>query len=153
MRGRDNDGASQGRRTRKRVEARTPSPEPEAEEEENEDFIVGGGMQDCTVLQQEVGELQTSVQNLKARLEGLETFVKEQLVNVEQRLSQFAVRIPETVSVDQLSIASVTILGLYQESKTGLKKIVRESVRLWMFSEKGSMYAPISKAALAGIYF
>ena len=153
MRGRDNDGASQGRRTRQRVEARTPSREPEDEEEENEDFIVGGGMQDCTVLQQEVGELQTSVQNLKARLEGLETFVKEQLVNVEQRLSQFAVRIPETVSVDQLSIASVTILGLYQESKTGLKKIVRESVRLWMFSEKGSMYAPISKAALAGIYF
>ena len=92
MRGRDNDGSSQGRRTRQRVSVRTPSPEPlHDDEEEDEDFIVGSGVQDVSLLQQEVVELRTSVQNLKARLEGLETFVKEELVNVERRLSQFAV--------------------------------------------------------------
>ena len=41
-------------------------------------------------------------------------------------------------------------LELLQESRTGLKKIVRESIRLHMFSPGGGMCVPDSRQALSG---
>jgi len=42
------------------------------------------------------------------------------------------------------------LLELLQESRTGLKKIVRESIRLHMFPPGGGMFAPDSRQKLSG---
>ena len=147
MRVRDSAEGSQGRRTRQRLS--TPHTEP-SDEEDDPDAIVGGGHVEILDLRNEVAELRVSVQDLKSRLEGIEVFTKERFGVLELKLETFAAPQATCAVDEQISAATVNILAMYHESKTGLKKIIRESIRLWMFSENGSMYAPISKAILAG---
>ena len=147
MRARDSVEGSQIRRTRARPN--TPPREP-SDEEDDPDAIVGGGDHEVADLRQEIAELRLCVQDLKSRLEGIEVFTKEQFSIWESKITTFAAPQADSAPIEQMSPAAINILGMYHESKTGLKKIIRESIRLWMFSEIGSMYAPISKAVLAG---
>jgi hypothetical protein len=146
MRVRDSAEGSQGRRTRQRISS---PPRDTSDDEDDPDAIVGGG--DCEIvdLRKEVAELRVSVQDLKSRLEGIEVFTKEQFGVLELKFLNFPAPQTQSAVIEQISAATINILAMYHESKTGLQKIIRELIRLWMFSENGSMYAPISEATLA----
>ena len=96
--------------------------------------------------------IRTGQQEHLGRLAGLEKHVMDALSEVKAEFSALSsARTGASASPSPiLNPSAIKLLELLQESRTGLKKIVRESIRLHMFSPGGGMYAPDSRQALSG---
>ena len=94
----------------------------------------------------------TGQQDLVSRLAGLERHVQDALEAIHEKLASVIVRDAEPSKACAINATAAKLLDLLQESRTGLKKVVRESIRLHMFSPFGGMYAPDNRRALSGIY-
>ena len=96
--------------------------------------------------------LRTSQQDLISRLTGLERHVKDAFEAIHDKLATVIVRDVEPTKACATNATATKLLDLLQESRTGFKKVVRESIRLYMFSPFGGMYAPDNRRALSGLY-
>jgi hypothetical protein len=96
--------------------------------------------------------IRTGQQDYVVRLAGLERHVKDALIEVKDELSALSSGRTGAFTSPSLPMNPTAnkLLELLQESRTGLKKIVRESIRLHMFSPGGGMYAPDSRQKLSG---
>ena len=94
--------------------------------------------------------LLAQVSQLEQHHLALEGFIKTQVTNLTDQISNFQDRVPLAAPQVCSGPAAVKISALYADTKSSLKKIIRESTRLYMFSSVGSMFAPMDKKALAG---
>ena len=125
----------------------------ESDEEEIEE------VSEIESLREEIRDLKISIscirtgqQDHDGRLAGLQRHVMDGLSEVKSEFSALSsVRTGASTSPLRLmNPTAIKWLELLQESRTGLKKIVRESIRLHMFSPGGGMCAPDSRQALSG---
>ena len=94
----------------------------------------------------------TGQQELVSRLAGLERHVQDALEAIHEKLASVIVVDAQPSKASAINAPAAKLLDLLQESRTGLKKVVRESIRLYMFSPCGGMYAPDNRRALSGMY-
>ena len=94
--------------------------------------------------------LLAQVSQLEQHHLALEGFIKVQLNFLTDQITNFNARVPIPAPQVCSEPAAVKISAMYADTKSSLKKIVRESTRLYMFSSVGSMYAPMEKKGLAG---
>ena len=95
-------------------------------------------------LQQE-----TSIEDLKSRLSGLEKHVGTQLLLMEQNMTKFIVVIPPEASEEaSQSAPSSRVFELVMSPKSCLKKVMRQAIRQYMFSNSGSIFASSNREAL-----
>ena len=125
----------------------------ESDEEEIEE------VSEIESLREEIRDMKISISCIRTgqqehlgRLAGLEKHVMDALSEVKAEFSALSsARTGASASPSPiLNPSAIKLLELLQESRTGLKKIVRESIRLHMFSPGGGMYAPDSRQALSG---
>ena len=128
--------------------------ESESEAEENEEVC------ELDSLREEIRDMKISIscirtgqQDLLSRLAGLERHVMETVHEMKAELSVLttARTTESTRPLTAMNPTAIKLLDLIQESRTGLKKVVRESIRLHMFSPDGGMYAPDTRQALSGL--
>ena len=96
--------------------------------------------------------LLAQVSELEQHHLALEGLKKAQLKNLTDQITNFNDRVPPAAPQVCSGPAAVKISAMYADTRSSLKKIIRESTRLYMFSSVGSMFAPMEKKALAGIF-
>ena len=134
--------------------AASPSDEDNDEEEEEEVNELESLREEMRDLKISISCIRTGLQDQLGRLAGLERHVMDSLIEVKSQFALLATTRTQ-VSNEPLSASNpvaMKLLDLLQESRTGLKKVVREAIKLHMFSPSGGMYAPDDRKFLAGSF-
>ena len=143
-------------RKRKARTARTPVDKSATEvrnQEESHDNAQQSTVSDTGIEQAatkaKLVHLDTSIEELKSRISGLESHVGTQLQQIHQSLLKFVVIPPSTSADEQRQpTPSSRVLELILSPKGALKKVMRQSIRQYMFSNSGGIFANSSREHL-----
>ena len=93
---------------------------------------------------------ETSIEELKSRISGLEKHVGTQLQLMQQTMSKFVVVVTPTEASEVAThpVPSSRVFELVMSPKTTLKKVMRQAIRQYMFSNSGSIFASSNREAL-----
>ena len=100
-------------------------------------------------------QLETSIEDLKSRLSGLEKHVGSQLVLIHQSISKSVVVVTPTEASDESTqpVTCSRVFELVMSPKTNLKKVMRQAIRQYMFSNAGSIFASCNRETLGRKFF
>ena len=100
-------------------------------------------------------EQETSIEDLKSRLSGLEKHVGSQLVLMQQSISKCVVVVTPTEASDESTqpLSCSRVFELVMSPKTNLKKVMRQAIRQYMFSNAGSIFASCNRETLGRKFF
>ena len=96
----------------------------------------------CEVLEGICVDLRTLIEEGRSRMGGLTTHINTQFEIVQHRMQQFVVISADRTSTDNASCSVTTkILSLLDNTDSGLKKVIRTTVRMHMFGFGGEVHA------------
>ena len=143
---------TQGRRKR----TRSSAPPVIAEARNEEDCDPRTPELELTAVRSELAatkakiiRLETSFEELKSRLTGLESHVGTQLQQIQQSLLKFVIITPSTIVDEQRAhTPSSRVLEMILSPKGSLKKVMRQTIRQHMFSMRGGIFANSNREIL-----
>jgi hypothetical protein len=96
----------------------------------------------CAVLEATCVDLRTMIEEGRSRMGGLTSHLNTQFEIVQHRMEQFVVLSADRTTADnENSSATTKILSLLDNTDSGLKKVIRTTIRMHMFGSGGEVHA------------